>query len=98
MSVDQVDELAEARARKLGADLAKVASIPERARAAYADLQRSILRDRPPCADVDPAVFFDLRRRDMAIELCAGCLSRVACRTYAREASVRGVWGGVVHR
>lgn len=92
---DQADELVEARARKV--DLDRLL-IPEHARPAYVALMRSFGRDRPPCAAVDPDVFFDAEHRSFAVRLCNQCPSRIECRTYAREADERGVWGAEVHR
>lgn len=57
--------------------------------------------ERPACLDHDPELFFphpgDVRRTELAKEVCAGCPARLTCLVRAIENHEQhGVWGGVV--
>jgi WhiB family redox-sensing transcriptional regulator len=53
-------------------------------------------QDRAACG-ADPESFFDPKRADHALAICAGCEVREPCAAYAEANDEQfGIWGGVV--
>lgn len=48
------------------------------------------------CAEHDPEIWFDGKRRKEARQICAECPVAAKCRVHGAD-EYRGVWGGEVH-
>lgn len=48
------------------------------------------------CADKDPEIWFDGKRRKEAQRICAACPVAAKCRAHGAD-EYRGVWGGEPH-